>query len=116
MYRKNDNGAATAQTIFRYINSLIHLRFSSSLMMIVERSLDKSEVHYLQSQNGNLFSAAYFTGGEDESDCEYLPLRDDIPSGVPWCSEALGVIIFHCLIGAMTSGLYDILKASDRMP
>ncbi|KAI0832600.1 Clavaminate synthase-like protein [Trametes gibbosa] len=47
------------------------------------------EVHYLQSQNGNLFKSRYFdlTDGEDPS--EFEPLREFIPSEVPWCSDAL---------------------------
>ncbi|KAL1946517.1 hypothetical protein VTO73DRAFT_14621 [Trametes versicolor] len=47
------------------------------------------EVHYLQSQNGNLFTNRYFdlSGGEDPS--EFEPLRDHVPSEVPWCSDAL---------------------------
>ncbi|KAI0772103.1 Clavaminate synthase-like protein [Trametes elegans] len=48
-----------------------------------------SEVHYLQSQNGNLFTSRYYdlTGGEDIS--EFEPLREYIPSEFPWCSDAL---------------------------
>ncbi len=48
-------------------------------------------MHYLQSQNGNLFTSRYFdmTGEDDPS--EFEPLRDYLPSEIPWCSEALGV-------------------------
>ncbi|KAM5535511.1 hypothetical protein V8D89_010848 [Ganoderma adspersum] len=47
------------------------------------------EVHYLQSQNGNLFTSQYFDlSGEDDSS-EFEPLRDHVPSEIPWCSEAL---------------------------
>ncbi|KAI0677364.1 Clavaminate synthase-like protein [Trametes maxima] len=47
------------------------------------------EVHYLQSQNGNLFTSRYFdlNGQEDES--EFEPLREHAPSEIPWCSDAL---------------------------
>ncbi|KAI0638359.1 Clavaminate synthase-like protein [Trametes polyzona] len=50
---------------------------------------DGGEVHYLQSQNGNLFTSRYFqlTGEEDPSEFELL--REYIPSEVPWCSDAL---------------------------
>lgn len=47
-----------------------------------------SDIHYLQSQNGNLYSSEYFTSGDSPS--EFDPLRDDVQSDVPWCSEALG--------------------------
>ena len=45
----------------------------------------------MQSQNGNLFTSRYFdlTGEDDPS--EFEPLRDHVPSEIPWCSEALGV-------------------------
>ncbi|KAJ3857401.1 Clavaminate synthase-like protein [Lentinula lateritia] len=41
------------------------------------------ETYYLQSQNGNVYSSGY-----DSS--EFEPLRQDIPSHVAWCTEALG--------------------------
>ncbi|KZV76076.1 Clavaminate synthase-like protein [Peniophora sp. CONT] len=47
------------------------------------------EALYLQSQNGNLYSSAYFSQSEEELP-ELAPLRSDIPAEVPWCSEALG--------------------------
>jgi len=52
------------------------------------------ETFYLQSQNGNLYSASYFLQ-KNESDklsnaCEFEKLRPDIPSQVSWCSDALG--------------------------
>lgn len=50
---------------------------------------EPADVHYLQSQNGNLFSAEYFTGGPNETS-EFKSLRRDIPSSIPWCTEALG--------------------------
>ena len=42
-----------------------------------------SEVHYLQSQNGNLHSA----------NGEFEPLTHDVPKDISWCSEALGSIL-----------------------
>ncbi|KAJ3559205.1 hypothetical protein NP233_g11324 [Leucocoprinus birnbaumii] len=47
-----------------------------------------SNIHYLQSQNGNLYSSEYFSDG-GHSLSEFEPLRDDVPSQVSWCSEAL---------------------------
>ncbi|KAF9451730.1 Clavaminate synthase-like protein [Macrolepiota fuliginosa MF-IS2] len=46
-----------------------------------------SDIYYLQSQNGNLYSSDWFSQGYSPS--EYEPLREDVPSEVPWCSEAL---------------------------
>lgn len=48
-----------------------------------------SDIVYLQSQNGNLYSSEYFTD-KGQSWSEYEPLREDVPSRVSWCSEALG--------------------------
>ncbi|PPQ94017.1 hypothetical protein CVT25_009865, partial [Psilocybe cyanescens] len=49
------------------------------------------EVHYLQSQNGNLFSSNSFDSDEkDSSVSEFAPLLPDVPKEIPWCSEALG--------------------------
>ncbi|KAI0307323.1 Clavaminate synthase-like protein [Multifurca ochricompacta] len=49
-----------------------------------------TEVFYLQSQDGNLFSSSYFTSGDKESHSELASLRGDVPAEIPWCSEALG--------------------------
>ncbi|KAI0068847.1 Clavaminate synthase-like protein [Artomyces pyxidatus] len=48
------------------------------------------EAYYLQSQNGNLFSSAYFDQEVEDTQSELHPLRDDVPAEIPWCSEALG--------------------------
>lgn len=50
------------------------------------------EVCYLQSQNGNLFSSDFFGRSSDDanSPSEFEPLRSDVPSEIPWCTEALG--------------------------
>ncbi|KAI0036825.1 cupin-like domain-containing protein [Vararia minispora EC-137] len=47
-----------------------------------------SEVLYLQSQNGNLYSSSYFDSTEDELP-ELAPLRQDVPPDISWCTEAL---------------------------
>ncbi|KAJ6539351.1 cupin-like domain-containing protein [Mycena capillaripes] len=49
---------------------------------------DDSEIYYLQSQNGNVYSNRFFEGTPDPS--EFEALRADIPSEIPWCSEAFG--------------------------
>lgn len=48
-----------------------------------------SQVYYLQSQNGNMYDSQFFEDGSGRT--EYSPLRQDVPSEVPWCSEALGI-------------------------
>ncbi|KAI0314457.1 Clavaminate synthase-like protein [Amylostereum chailletii] len=52
-------------------------------------SANARDVHYLQSQNGNLFSSAYFDSSEGAQP-ELAPLRSDVPPEISWCSEALG--------------------------
>ncbi|CCM02488.1 uncharacterized protein FIBRA_04589 [Fibroporia radiculosa] len=47
------------------------------------------EVYYLQSQNGNLFTASYFDLSGDQDPSEFEPLREDVLSEIPWCSDAL---------------------------
>lgn len=54
------------------------------------------ETLYLQSQNGNLYSAPYFQSSDCDLStanqaCEFEALRSDVPSEVTWCSEAFGV-------------------------
>ena len=55
-----------------------------------------SEVCYLQSQNGNMYTARSFEVGDnakvaDEAEeTEFLPLRPDIPKDIDWATEALG--------------------------
>ncbi|KAG2013653.1 hypothetical protein CC2G_010538 [Coprinopsis cinerea AmutBmut pab1-1] len=52
-----------------------------------------SESYYLQSQNGNLFSADFLSGdftGQVDTESEFVPLQEDVPSEISWCSEALG--------------------------
>ncbi|KAI9056508.1 Clavaminate synthase-like protein [Trametes sanguinea] len=50
---------------------------------------EEAEVHYLQSQNGNLFSNRYYELSGDEDPSEFEPLREYIPSEISWCSDAL---------------------------
>ncbi|THV08551.1 Clavaminate synthase-like protein [Dendrothele bispora CBS 962.96] len=48
------------------------------------------ETYYLQSQNGNLYSSRFFDGHDDGSSSpEFEPLRRDVPSEIPWCSQPL---------------------------
>ncbi|KAH9938630.1 Clavaminate synthase-like protein [Fomitopsis serialis] len=47
------------------------------------------EVYYLQSQNGNMFTGRYFDSTSDPDSSEFEPLREDVPSEITWCSEAL---------------------------
>ena len=44
-------------------------------------------MHYLQSQNGNLYSSV-----ENQSS-QFEPLLEDVPKDIPWASEALGMKI-----------------------
>lgn len=57
-----------------------------------EGKLTADEIHYLQSQNGNLFTTASFEPDSDPQQdvSEFEPLRTDVPNQVDWCSEALG--------------------------
>ena len=48
------------------------------------------EVHYLQSQNGNLFTNRYYDMSGEDDPSEFEPLREYVPSEIPWCSDALG--------------------------
>lgn len=50
-----------------------------------------SDVCYLQSQNGNLYSSSDFFEEGRTSESEFQPLRRDVPSDISWCTEALGV-------------------------
>ncbi|KAK0230743.1 cupin-like domain-containing protein [Armillaria fumosa] len=51
-------------------------------------SVETSEAYYLQSQNGNVYSATYFSDNTANDFSEFDVLRRDIPNDVPWCSEA----------------------------
>ncbi|KAJ7276405.1 cupin-like domain-containing protein [Mycena haematopus] len=45
---------------------------------------DDSNIYYLQSQNGNIYSSGFFEGTSDSSEFELL--RPDIPTEISWCS------------------------------
>ncbi|SJL02025.1 uncharacterized protein ARMOST_05349 [Armillaria ostoyae] len=51
-------------------------------------SVNTSQAYYLQSQNGNVYSATYFADDTANDFSEFDVLRPDIPSDVPWCSES----------------------------
>lgn len=54
---------------------------------------DEQYVHYLQSQNGNLYSEDFFSDGEDTS--EFAALRADVPPEVDFVRDALGSSSVH---------------------
>lgn len=54
---------------------------------------DEKHVHYLQSQNGNLYSEDFFSNGEDGS--EFEALRADVPPEVDFVRDALGSSEIH---------------------
>ncbi|KAG6919429.1 hypothetical protein DXG01_006312 [Tephrocybe rancida] len=49
------------------------------------------DIRYLQSQNGNMYSGDFgVQGAQSMSTSEFEPLRSDVPSDIPFCTEALG--------------------------
>ncbi|EIN10622.1 Clavaminate synthase-like protein [Punctularia strigosozonata HHB-11173 SS5] len=64
----------------------------SSLLSTLSAPETCDEVQYLQSQNGNIYSAAFFEneGQDQKDDSEFAVLRPDVPSEIPWCSETFG--------------------------
>lgn len=68
-------------------------------------------MHYLQSQNGNLFTNRYFDLTEEEDPSEFEPLREHIPSEVPWCSDALGMA--YISLSAMSPNI-SLCRQSTR--
>ncbi|KAG1806803.1 cupin-like domain-containing protein [Suillus plorans] len=54
-----------------------------------ERNSDNLSASYLQSQNGNMYSSRFFESPNDDSS-EFGALRGDVPSNIPWVTEALG--------------------------
>lgn len=54
---------------------------------------DEKLVHYLQSQNGNLYSQDFFSNREDAS--EFAALRTDVPPEVNFVRDALGSLSIH---------------------
>ncbi|KAJ7904520.1 cupin-like domain-containing protein [Mycena olivaceomarginata] len=60
----------------------------SELLSKLSCETEDSDIYYLQSQNGNVYSSRFFQGISDPS--EFEPLRPDIPTEILWCSEGLG--------------------------
>lgn len=54
-----------------------------------EQESDSAFASYLQSQNGNIYSSRSFESPSDDSS-EFDTLREDVPSNIPWVTEALG--------------------------
>ncbi|CAE6428287.1 unnamed protein product [Rhizoctonia solani] len=70
-----------------------HMSMEELFQAIKRSEQDPSnEVYYLQSQNGNMYSAVDFESGPDHaSSSELCPaLLSDVPREIPWASEALG--------------------------
>ncbi|PFH52730.1 hypothetical protein AMATHDRAFT_73863 [Amanita thiersii Skay4041] len=65
-----------------------HMTMEELLSRLATNS-NQSEICYLQSQNGNLYSSTYFGGQAERDPSEFEPLRKDVPPEIPWCSEAL---------------------------
>ena len=68
------------------LTRVCELIFSSAVSGTQEYTDATSDIYYLQSQNGNLYSFR----DESQSQSEYELLREDVPSEVSWCSEAFG--------------------------
>lgn len=58
--------------------------------------LDDQHVHYLQSQNGNLYSGEFFSNEKDSS--EFAVLRADVPPEVNFVRDALGPLSVRGLV------------------
>ena len=69
-----------------------------------------SEVCYLQSQNGNLYSAASLNGALDTDVSEFEPFAHDVPKDISWCSEALGSILSRLCYNVSTQIRQDICQ------
>jgi len=54
-----------------------------------EQESDNTCASYLQSQNGNIYSSRYFESPNDDLS-EFCTLRGDVPTNIPWVTEALG--------------------------
>ncbi|KAG2042840.1 cupin-like domain-containing protein [Suillus americanus] len=54
-----------------------------------EQDSDNLPASYLQSQNGNIYSSRFFESPNDDWS-EFCALREDVPSNIPWVTEALG--------------------------
>lgn len=68
------------------------LRIITTVDARVGSTSSNDDICYLQSQNGNLYSGDDFIGQGLQSFSEFEPLRSDVPSGIAFCTEALGVL------------------------
>jgi peptidyl-lysine (3S)-dioxygenase / protease len=59
-----------------------------------EQDSDNTSASYLQSQNGNIYSSRYFESPND-APSEFCALRGDVPTSIPWVTEALGRMIIE---------------------
>lgn len=87
------------------LDSYLAFLWLSYLISSAGASDDKSsEVYYLQSQNGNLYSADSLNSILDNADIEseFEPLTYEVPKDIPWCSEALGSILSRFCSGVST--------------
>ncbi|KXN86277.1 JmjC domain-containing protein 7 [Leucoagaricus sp. SymC.cos] len=85
------NGRADAVTRgpgdkFYFVEPHVEQMSMKDLLSKLSKQEPPADVCYLQSQDGNLYSSEYFI---NDSPSEYEPLREDVPSEVSWCSEAL---------------------------
>lgn len=69
-----------------FVEPLVETMSMENLLKQINSS-DHGDIYYLQSQNGNLFSAGDEEGGTAS---EFDLLRSDVVSEIDWCSEALG--------------------------
>jgi len=72
-----------------HVQNMTMAAFLDKLSPAAEKGDTNHDVHYLQSQNGNMFTSRYFNLSGEGDSSEFEPLRDDILSEIPWCSEAL---------------------------
>jgi hypothetical protein len=92
--RKNDHARAVFKTRFKSDPYLVFQRLSYLLSLTGTSNDTKSEVCYLQSQNGNFHSTDSLNGVLDNSDIsEFEPLACDVPKDISWCTKALGFIL-----------------------
>ncbi|EMD40707.1 hypothetical protein CERSUDRAFT_103086 [Gelatoporia subvermispora B] len=70
-----------------YVQTMSMSNFLATLSSGKSRSRD--EIYYLQSQNGNMYRSSYFDLHAENEPSEFEALREDVPSEISWCSEAL---------------------------
>ncbi|KAK0468391.1 Clavaminate synthase-like protein [Desarmillaria tabescens] len=79
----------TSYFVEPHVESMTMRDLLSKLDDDMTESVGISQAYYLQSQNGNVYSATYFADDAENDFSEFDVLRPDIPSDVPWCSESL---------------------------